>query len=629
MKSDRIYLDVECYKDYFLVSFLRESTGNILDIELHADLPLDKEKLAAIMGKNQTISFNGNGYDLYMITAALKGFPNEKLKTFSDKIIKSNLPSWRIAKDHGIHIPSRWDHIDVMDVAPGIASLKIYGGRLGAPKLQDLPIKPDDSITPELREPIRCYCHNDLYTTQYLSNKLIKQIELRESMSDQYGVDLRSKSDAQIAETVIKSELEKMTGKTYRRFEAPDDYGFHYKDPGIIEFKTEKLKAIFKNILAHKFELSGNGSVKMPDFLKKEPIEFDGAKYQMGIGGLHSCEKKQYIKPSSKQLLFDIDVASYYPNIILQQRMAPKSMGAQFLKVYQSIVDRRIKAKKRVGEIEKELADLKRRLKMDNSEILKKIEALESELAYQKAQTNTLKISINGSFGKLGSKWSTLYAPELLIQTTITGQLALLMLIESLAEKGIKTVSANTDGVVVLCDKDQEQTVEEIVFDWELTTSYTLERTDYAALASRDVNNYLAVKPDGSTKGKGVFAPAGLSKNPDTLIVYKAVADFISKGVGIEQTIKECKDVRQFVKVRQVKGGAIWRGEELGKATRFYYSSDIPNDECLRYAINGNKVPMSDGARPIMDLPDNPPTDIDYKRYIDGAKQLLKECGYA
>ena len=595
MKPDRIYLDVECYRDYFLVSFLRESTGNILDIEHHPDWPLDKKKLAAVMGKNQTISFNGNGYDLYMIVAALKGFSNEALKKLSDKIIKSNQSPWRIAKHFDIYIPARWDHIDIMDVAPGLASLKIYGGRLGAPKLQDLAIKPDASITPDLREPMRLYCHNDLYTTQMLCNKLIKQIELRESMSEQYGVDLRSKSDAQIAETVIKSELEKMTGKTYRRFEAPDDYGFRYKDPGIIEFKTEKLKSIFKSILAHKFELSANGSVKMPDFLKKEPIEFDGAKYQMGVGGLHSCEKQQYIKPSSSQLLFDIDVASYYPNIILQQRMAPKSMGAPFLKVYQSIVDRRIKAKK----------------------------------AGDKVVADTLKIVVNGSFGKLGSKWSTLYAPELLIQTTITGQLALLMLIESLAEKGVKTVSANTDGVVVLCNKDQELTVEEIVFDWELTTSYTLERTDYSAIASRDVNNYVAVKPDGSAKGKGVFASPGLSKNPDAMIIYKAVVEHVANGTPIDRTVIECRDIKQFVKVRQVKGGAVWRGEELGKATRFYYSADIPEGECLRYVLNGNKVPMSDGARPLMDLPDEFPDDVDYYRYIQSAKQLLKDIGYA
>jgi DNA polymerase elongation subunit (family B) len=58
-------------------------------------------------------------------------------------------------------------------------------------------------------------------------------------------------------------------------------------------------------------------------------------------------------------LLFDLDVASYYPNIILQQQLAPESMGKPFLDVYKSIVDRRIKAKKRVAEIDKEIKALK------------------------------------------------------------------------------------------------------------------------------------------------------------------------------------------------------------------------------------------------------------------------------
>jgi DNA polymerase elongation subunit (family B) len=60
-----------------------------------------------------------------------------------------------------------------------------------------------------------------------------------------------------------------------------------------------------------------------------------------------------------------------------------------------------------------------------------------------------LKITINGSFGKLGSVWSILFAPDLLIQTTITGQLALLMLIHRLERKGIPVVSGNTDGIII------------------------------------------------------------------------------------------------------------------------------------------------------------------------------------
>jgi hypothetical protein len=43
---------------------------------------------------------------------------------------------------------------------------------------------------------------------------------------------------------------------------------------------------------------------------------------------------------------------------------------------------------------------------------------------------DSLKITINGSFGKLGNYYSALYAPDLMVQVTVTGQLALLKLIE-------------------------------------------------------------------------------------------------------------------------------------------------------------------------------------------------------
>ena len=46
-----------------------------------------------------------------------------------------------------------FDHIDIMPLPIGQASLKIYGGRLHAPKLQDLPIEPkraDKRITTRL-----------------------------------------------------------------------------------------------------------------------------------------------------------------------------------------------------------------------------------------------------------------------------------------------------------------------------------------------------------------------------------------------------------------------------------------------------------------------------------------------
>ena len=98
-----------------------------------------------------------------LISAALAGANNVKLKEFSDKIIKNNAKPWTLK------IPgNNWDHIDLIEISPGIASLKIYGGRMHCPKMQDLPIDPDQDISPEQRDLLRHYCANDLYTTKAL-----------------------------------------------------------------------------------------------------------------------------------------------------------------------------------------------------------------------------------------------------------------------------------------------------------------------------------------------------------------------------------------------------------------------------------------------------------------------------
>jgi hypothetical protein len=106
------------------------------------------------------------------------------------------------------------------------------------------------------------------------------------------------------------------------------------------------------------------------------------------------------------------------------------------------------------------------------------------------------------------------------------------------------------------------------------------------------------------------------------------VAARIASGTPIERTIRRCDDIRRFVTVRRVTGGALWRGENIGKAIRSYYSTSVPSDEVIRYVKNGNKVPKSEGTRPLMQLPDVFPNDVDYSVYLDAAEKLLCEVGY-
>ena len=304
---------------------------------------------------------------------------------------------------------------------------------------------------------------------------------------------------------------------------------------------------------------------------------------------------------------------------IINNRYAPKSIGEAFLEVYElELVNPRLEHKRRSSDPN---------LSPD-------------ERAEQKQLANSKKIVINGLYGKLGSPYSKVYAPELMISVCLTGQLSLLMLIERLELAGIKVVSANTDGIVMYYHKDQLDVVNSIVRQWEKDCNFTTEDTFYHALYSANVNNYIAVKSDENcqiikgAKRKGSFADHWftdksnfkLKTTPDFLICRNAVVDYLTKSVPIEETIKNCTDVRQFLSVRAVRGGGVFRGRKFGRIARFYISTE--SQDCLQYAKNGNKVPKSDNAELLLDLPSTLPTDINYNYYIDYADRMLYDIGY-
>jgi hypothetical protein len=597
--------------------FRKVSNGDVIYFEKFNGSELNRQNIIHIINKYTIITFNGNAYDQVVIEAACQGFSNESLKKLTDYLIvgkdgKGN-QAWQARKQFGIG-KMEFDHIDLIEVAPLSASLKIYGGRLHSPKMQDLPIPPDAIIQEEDLPDMRKYCGNDLDVTERLFLQLEPEIELRAMMSKEYGVDLRSKSDAQIAEAVIKNEMNDNYGFTPERPKVEAGTQYTYKAPANLKFNSEVLQDLFRQYTTIPFEVNKSGYVEFnfemleSDRIKsgKKKGEFPASKKQMkfmlgdtkytaGIGGLHSCEKSVR-HTNDDYILRDYDVASYYPRIILNNRLYPKHIGEPFLGIYESIVERRLKAK-RSGD---------------------------------KVTNESLKITINGSFGKLGSKWSCLYSPDLMLQVTVTGQLSLLMLIERLELAGIPVVSANTDGIVVKMKPELEAKAEEIVEDWQFDTEYELESTDYISLNSRDINNYIAVKSNGS-KGKGAYSDQRdhhykLRSNPSNDICTEAVKLFLQDGTPVEETILASQDITKFLTLRTVNGGAVKDGQVIGKAIRWYYGAE--ELDAIFYNTNGNKVPKSDGGVPLMDLPDKFPDDVDFPWYITEAKRILKDIGW-
>lgn len=586
-------LDIEVYKDYFLVMLRDISDQHICHFESHSGQLLNSSELLSTLKVCRLVTFNGNNFDIPLLSAAIAGFDCEKLKAICDAIIVNGFKPWQLEKRFNFKLLKGLDHIDLIEVAPGMASLKIYGGRLHIPKMQDLPIEPSASISPQDREELRTYCANDLKVTEALYRFLLPQIELRERMGAEYGLDLRSKSDAQIAEAVICQEVGKILKSEVNRPEVQPGTTFKYTAPKFIEFATAPMQELLAMIQGLDLAVIANGSVMLPKSLSDAEIKIGAGSYRMGIGGLHSTEKSVAHVADDKTLLVDRDVTSYYPAIILRNNWAPAHMGQAFTTVYRGIVDKRLEAK-RSGD---------------------------------KVTAEALKITVNGSFGKLGSKWSKLYAPHLMIQTTLTGQLALLMLIEQLEAFGIQVVSANTDGIVIKCVLEDEMLMNLIVSVWEAKTGFETEETRYRALYSRDVNNYIAIKADGSVKLKGAYALASLQKNPTNLISTMAAVKYLTKAKAVEETIAECQDITQFVTVRQVKGGAVKDGKYLGKAVRWYYS--ILGHGPIQYKVNGYTVARSDGAMPLMELPAEFPKDVDDDWYVAEANSILKEVGAA
>jgi len=610
--------DIETYQNFFFIAFKSFATGRITSVELSEWEKLNTAKLRWIVDNFTIVGFNNRNYDDVLLWASLAGLTNEGLKNISDSIIVGKIPAYKLEKEFGFKVGFT-NSIDLQQVAPSAAafcSLKHYGARMHVAKLQDLPINPHKLISYEDSFILRNYCYNDLTVTGWLKSKLLKAIDLRREMGMNYGADLRSLSDAQIAERVIAVEIKATTGQTPTRPQIKAGTTFQFQNPDYLRFYSADLQKLHNDILQTVFVVDDHGKVRVvKDYTwitatNLWSIKIGKSVYRLGIGGLHSSEQSKSHYSDEETLLIDRDVASYYPAIILNQGLYPQHIGRDFLTVYKDIVDRRLLAKK--------LGD--------------------------KSTANSLKIVANGSFGKLGSKWSVFYSPDLLIQVTITGQLSLLMLIEMLHWYGIPVVSANTDGIVIKCPKAKFETYNQVVAQWEAITSFVTEETEYKSLHSRDVNNYIAVTLKNDFKAKGSYVNGlsmkepdreSLMKNPNGTICSEAVMKFLAtcrdpNPVTIESTIKKCKDFSKFIFIRRVKGGAVKDNVYIGKVIRWYMR--YKEFGCIKYLednVHGTKNTVSEttGSYPCMDI-SGMPNDIDYDWYIRRSHSILKDLGY-
>lgn len=595
MPKSTLFLDTECYPNYFLIMF-KDNEGNTYYFEktrfkntIHVD------KIKELLSKNLTVGFNSRLYDLPMIEAAFSDYNNDTLKHISDKII--NKGAFKTLSEYRLWPDNSYDHIDVMNVAKGKASLKMYGARINTPYLQDLPYEPSLLLSFDEMKIVRSYCENDLNITKDLFNHLKDEIDIRVIINEQYNIDVRSKSDAQIAEALIAKKLNCPS----RSKDEVTTYDFYYNPPAYIQYKTEKLKLLFDTFKSINFKGKSNDKLMKKNLI--ENVTINNSTYSFGIGGIHSTESKRAIIIKDDELLIDIDVVSYYPTIILNNSYAPANLPIdEFLNLYKQIYHERIEAKQKGDKVKSEV----------------------------------FKIILNGSFGKFGDRFSRLYTPNLLIHTTVTGQLSILMLIEDLEEQGFNVVSSNTDGITVHFKKADYDKFKNIVNNWEQKTNFKTEETRYKALYNQSVNSYIAMKEDGKLKCKGVFADNDLARNPAIKICKDAIFDYLLKGIKPEDTIYKAEKIpSNFLTVKKVTTGGYWDDKYLGKVVRWYWSINgqpiYRKLEKIEYKKDGTikvdpKIAESDDAYPLMDLSTGL-SAIHYDKYIKKTYDLMRSIG--
>ena len=383
------------------------------------------------------------------------------------------------------------------------------------------------------------YNINDIESTSELLNRCKKDVDLRIAIEDEYGVRVLSKDGVNIGMKILTQKYLEKTGLTWQDIK-------DLRSPmSVIPLKDVILPFIKYDspILQRVLDDMKNQIVSPGRKGYENKFVFNNLRYSVGVGGIHSVNSPEIIIPRDDEMLIDIDVASLYPSMLIEYEFYPKHLGKEFLEVYKQIKDERIEAKHNGDKVKNE----------------------------------TLKLALNGLSGNLQNEHNFCYSPFAVMQIRINGQLLLLMLAEKLTQIGCRIIQANTDGLFVLLKKDAYSKVNSICREWEQLTKLTLEEDRFKAMYQYAINDYFAITEDNKVKEKGMFITTiKLGKGLTPKIIPKAVISFFKDGIPVEDTIKNCTDIRDFL--MSEKTGKQWHveymNEEQQRTNRFYASTN-------------------------------------------------------
>lgn len=332
------------------------------------------------------------------------------------------------------------------------------------------------------------------------------------------------------------------------------------------------------------------------DYSKKLEVDVAGVPHIFAWGGLHGAIPKYF----GEGHFLMMDVASLYPSLMIEYNY--QSRNIKDPNKYREIRDMRIKYKHEKNPLQA-----------------------------------PLKIVLNGTYGAMKDKNNNLYDPRQANNVCVAGQLLLLDLIEHL-EPHCQIIQSNTDGILIKLNSiDDYEIIDDIVYEFEKRSRLALEFDQYCKVYQKDVNNYVLVDYDGNMKSKGAYVKKLNDLDCDLPIVNKAMVDFMVSGTPVEQTVRECDDLRMFQKIVKISS-KYWKGLHNGnylsdKTFRVFASLD-PKDGTIYKIKTPGANPEKFANTPEKCFIDNSsvmgakvPDHLDRSWYVGLAYERLKQFG--
>ena len=521
---DYIY-DIETYPNVFTLAVEHAQAPLRWSFEI-SDFRNDSRDIIAFLQflketDARMVGFNSLGFD-YPVLHTLIRMGTSTAGTLYDKamaIIHSQDDDDRWV--HQVNPTDRFvEQIDLFkihhfDNKARATSLKVLEFNMRSDNIEDLPFPVGTALNREQIEVLKRYNAHDVAQTKAFYHHTTDMLHFREEMTRKYpGKDWLNFNDTKIGKEFFILKLEEAgiacydfgpSGRTPRQTKRPV---IHLKDAILPWIKFDQPE--FTRVLEW---LKAQSITETKGVFTDLTATINGFTFVFGLGGIHGSVESEVIESDDEHVIVDLDVTSYYPNLAISNEFYPAHLGQDFCHIYKHLFEQR------------------------------------KQYPKKSAESAMLKLALNGVYGDSNNQFSVFYDPLYTMTITLNGQLLLCVLAEGLMTiPGLRLIQVNTDGLTVRVPRSHKIMVDLARAAWQERTGLNLEEAVYKAMMIRDVNNYIAVYEDGSTKRKGAYEWKALwHQNAGGLVIPKVAEKVLVEGVPIRETVENWPDIMDFM----------------------------------------------------------------------------------